>query len=91
MPESRTHLLPKVAAHADLLSTSFVVEVVFGWPGLGALLLTAIFARDLHVYGREGLPCTRCGRTIVRTSFMNRSSYTCPRCQRRPRTRSSVP
>ncbi len=48
------------------------------------------FARDLHVYGREGLPCTRCGRTIVRTSFMNRSSYTCPRCQRRPRTRSSA-
>jgi peptide/nickel transport system permease protein len=34
---------------AGLLSTSFVVEVVFGWPGLGALLLTAIFARDLHV------------------------------------------
>ncbi len=34
---------------AGLLSTAFVVEVVFGWPGLGPLLLAAIFARDLHV------------------------------------------
>jgi len=34
---------------AGLLSTSFVVEVVFGWPGFGPMLLTAIFARDLHV------------------------------------------
>jgi peptide/nickel transport system permease protein len=32
-----------------LLSTSFVVEIVFGWPGMGALLLDAIFTRDLHV------------------------------------------
>ena len=49
------------------------------------------FSRDLHAYGREGRPCHRCGRPIVRSAFMNRSSYTCPRCQRRPRTRSSAP
>lgn len=43
------------------------------------------FARDLEAYGREGGPCTRCGAPIVRATFMNRSSYFCPRCQRLPR------
>jgi len=45
------------------------------------------FDRSLHVYGRDGLPCDRCGTPIVRVSFMNRSSYFCPVCQRRPRVR----
>ena len=43
------------------------------------------FDRSLQAYGREGLPCGRCGTPIVRVSFMNRSSYFCPRCQPRPR------
>ena len=45
------------------------------------------FGRALAVYGREGLPCLRCGRPIVREAFMNRSSFRCPGCQRRPRRR----
>lgn len=40
------------------------------------------FAHSLRAYGRAGLPCERCGRPIVRASFMNRSSHFCPRCQR---------
>ena len=43
------------------------------------------FDRSLHAYGRDGDPCDRCGRPIVREPFMNRSSYRCPTCQRRPR------
>ena len=43
------------------------------------------FDRSLEVYGQEGLPCGRCGTPVVRTRFMNRSSYWCPRCQPRPR------
>jgi formamidopyrimidine-DNA glycosylase len=43
------------------------------------------FDRALNVYGREGLPCHRCGAPIRREPFMNRSSYSCPRCQPRPR------
>ncbi len=43
------------------------------------------FERGLNVYGREGLPCKRCGAPIRRESFMNRSSFSCPRCQPRPR------
>lgn len=47
------------------------------------------FDRSLEVYGREGEPCSRCGSPITRAKFMNRSSYFCPACQRRPRRRSS--
>jgi formamidopyrimidine-DNA glycosylase len=45
------------------------------------------FERSLAVYGREDQPCRRCGAAIRREKFMNRSSYSCPRCQPRPRTR----
>jgi len=45
------------------------------------------FDRSLNVYGREGEPCRRCGTPIRRESFMNRSSYSCPHCQPRPRKR----
>ena len=43
------------------------------------------FDRALAVYGREDRPCPRCGTAIVRSAFMNRSSFWCPACQRRPR------
>ncbi|KAD4007162.1 bifunctional DNA-formamidopyrimidine glycosylase/DNA-(apurinic or apyrimidinic site) lyase [Arthrobacter yangruifuii] len=48
------------------------------------------FSRSLNAYGREGLPCPRCEELglhtlIRRDSFMNRSSYSCPVCQPRPR------
>ncbi|MEU6711807.1 bifunctional DNA-formamidopyrimidine glycosylase/DNA-(apurinic or apyrimidinic site) lyase [Nonomuraea sp. NPDC046802] len=43
------------------------------------------FERSLEAYGRRDLPCSRCGTAITREAFMNRSSYFCPRCQRRPR------
>jgi formamidopyrimidine-DNA glycosylase len=43
------------------------------------------FDRSLNAYGREGEPCSRCGRPIARMKWMNRSSYFCPSCQRPPR------
>ncbi len=43
------------------------------------------FERSLAVYGRTDQPCIRCGRPIRRDPFMNRSSFTCPTCQPRPR------
>lgn len=48
------------------------------------------FDRSLNAYGREGKECRRCaeaGRVsfLRRDQFMNRSSYTCPVCQPRPR------
>ena len=43
------------------------------------------FDRSLAVYGREGEPCPRCGTPVRRDPFMNRSSYSCARCQPVPR------
>ncbi|PFG43715.1 DNA-(apurinic or apyrimidinic site) lyase [Isoptericola jiangsuensis] len=43
------------------------------------------FSRSLAAYGRAGEPCPRCGTPVRRDEFMNRSSFTCPRCQPRPR------
>jgi formamidopyrimidine-DNA glycosylase len=43
------------------------------------------FDRSLNAYGREGEPCPRCGTPIRRDAFMNRSSYSCPKCQSVPR------
>ena len=43
------------------------------------------FDRSLEVYGQAGYPCSRCGTPIRRDPFMNRSSFTCPSCQPRPR------
>ena len=45
------------------------------------------FDRSLAAYGQEGRPCRRCGTLIRREHFMNRSSFSCPRCQPRPRPR----
>ena len=47
--------------------------------------VSGLFERELHVYGREGQECHRCGTPIRRDAFMNRSSFTCPSCQPRPR------
>ncbi|MDQ6925032.1 MAG: formamidopyrimidine-DNA glycosylase [Candidatus Eremiobacteraeota bacterium] len=37
----------------------------------------------LAVYDREGEPCLRCGRAILRVVQSGRSTYYCPGCQRR--------
>ena len=34
---------------AGLLSGSFLIEIITGWPGLGPLFINAVFARDLHI------------------------------------------
>jgi formamidopyrimidine-DNA glycosylase len=48
------------------------------------------FDRSLNAYGRENQECRRCAAAGIvslmkREQFMNRSSYTCPVCQPRPR------
>jgi formamidopyrimidine-DNA glycosylase len=40
------------------------------------------FSHSLNAYGRQGEPCPRCGRPIVRETFMNRGSHFCAFCQR---------
>ena len=43
------------------------------------------YRRHLAAYGHEGDPCPRCGAAIERTVVGQRSSFSCPTCQPRPR------
>lgn len=45
----------------------------------------------LRVYGRVGQPCPVCGTTIRRIAAAGRSTYLCPRCQRRRQRRPRRP
>ncbi len=40
------------------------------------------FSKEWRVYGREGLPCPRCGALIRRRVDSGRSTFFCPQCQR---------
>jgi formamidopyrimidine-DNA glycosylase len=44
---------------------------------------SGFFEQRLNVYGLEGEPCMRCGGSIRRIAFANRSSHFCPKCQRK--------
>lgn len=39
------------------------------------------FQNHLHVYGKEGEPCERCGTEIVKIKVAQRGTHYCPRCQ----------
>lgn len=41
------------------------------------------YQAEAAVYGRQGLPCHRCGGAVRRIVQAQRSTYFCPRCQRR--------
>jgi formamidopyrimidine-DNA glycosylase len=45
--------------------------------------LSGAFQDQARVYGREGLPCTACGTRIRRVVMGQRSTFFCPKCQRR--------
>jgi formamidopyrimidine-DNA glycosylase len=86
-----TRTLPQARARELLEHASAVMREALGEGGTSfdALYVNVngsggYFDRALAVYGQDGRPCPRCGTAIVREPFMNRSSYRCPRCQRRP-------
>ncbi|KHL12023.1 formamidopyrimidine-DNA glycosylase [Mumia flava] len=81
---------PTIAVLLDAVREVMAAALEQGGTSFDALYVSVngesgYFSRSLEVYGREGEPCSRCGTAIRRDAFMNRSSYTCPRCQPRPR------
>ncbi|MDQ3988580.1 MAG: bifunctional DNA-formamidopyrimidine glycosylase/DNA-(apurinic or apyrimidinic site) lyase [Actinomycetota bacterium] len=81
-PQARTVL----AAAAEVMTEALAA----GGTSFDALYVnvngaSGYFDRSLAVYGQQGRPCPRCGTPVRRESFMNRSSFTCPRCQPSPR------
>ena len=45
--------------------------------------MSGAFQHEAHVYGREGLPCVSCGGRVRRVVMGQRSTFFCPKCQRR--------
>ena len=87
-----TETLPRTTARALLGHVRDVLHesLAQGGTSFDALYVSTegvsgLFERSLHAYGRVEQPCDRCGTPIRRDAFMNRSSFSCPRCQPRPR------
>jgi len=83
---ARPEITRLVAAVRDVMTTALAA----GGTSFDGLYVdvngeSGYFDRSLAVYGQEGRPCLRCGTPVRRDPFMNRSAYTCPRCQPRPR------
>ena len=86
---------PRVAAVLDHATDVMREALDQGGTSFDALYVnvngaSGYFDRSLAAYGQAGRPCRRCGTPIRREQFMNRSSYSCPRCQPRPRLRASA-
>jgi formamidopyrimidine-DNA glycosylase len=82
---------PKLASILDHAAAVMTDALGHGGTSFDSLYInvkgeSGYFDRSLDAYGREGLPCHRCGAVMRRDKFMTRSSYYCPRCQPRPRS-----
>jgi len=84
-----TASLSRVKARLLLAEVREVLEKALGEGGtsfdaqyLNVNGQSGYFSHSLNAYGQQGEPCPRCGRPIVRESFMNRGSHFCPWCQR---------
>ncbi|GAB2935405.1 bifunctional DNA-formamidopyrimidine glycosylase/DNA-(apurinic or apyrimidinic site) lyase [Nonomuraea fastidiosa] len=87
---TQTLTRPKIAELVSAVRTVMSAALEQGGTSFDSLYVnvngeSGYFERSLEVYGRRDQPCSRCGTPIRRDPFMNRSSYSCPRCQRRPR------
>ncbi|MFP5022921.1 bifunctional DNA-formamidopyrimidine glycosylase/DNA-(apurinic or apyrimidinic site) lyase [Pseudonocardia phyllosphaerae] len=87
-----TETLTRAQGHAvlDAATTVMTEALSQGGTSFDALYVnvngaSGYFDRSLNVYGQADRACRRCGTPIRRDQFMNRSSYYCPHCQRRPR------
>ena len=83
---------PRIAAVLDAAAQVMREALDQGGTSFDALYVnvngaSGYFDRSLAAYGQAGRPCPRCGTPIRREQFMNRSSFSCPRCQPRPRPR----
>jgi formamidopyrimidine-DNA glycosylase len=96
--ERPTEKLTRAQGRAVLAAATEVMDeaLAAGGTSFDALYVnvngaSGYFDRALAVYGQADRPCRRCGTPIRRDAFMNRSSYSCPRCQPRPRPRHPHP
>jgi formamidopyrimidine-DNA glycosylase len=72
----RTALEDGLAAGGATIDDFRHVDGVEGW-----------FQLDFQVHRRAGLPCPACGAPVVKRVVAGRGTYSCDRCQPRPRAR----
>jgi formamidopyrimidine-DNA glycosylase len=76
-------------AEIKRLYQGIITSIELALPTGGARILNTKAQPDVgefpFVHGREGLPCPRCGTTIIKTRVNNRGTYLCPKCQRLPK------
>ena len=72
------------------LYDGIVTTMEYAVPIGGAHILNTKAQPDVgefpFVHGREGMPCPRCGTTIIKTRVNTRGTYLCPKCQRMPKS-----
>jgi formamidopyrimidine-DNA glycosylase len=83
---------PEIARLLDAVTGVLTEALKAGGTSFDAMYVnvngeSGYFDRSLNAYGRGDEPCPRCGSPIRRDAFMNRSSYSCPKCQPRPRVK----
>ena len=90
--ERPTERLTRAQGRAVLTAAAEVMDAALaaGGTSFDALYVnvngnSGYFDRSLDAYGQADRPCRRCGTPIRRESFMNRGSFSCPRCQPAPR------
>ncbi|WP_203642760.1 bifunctional DNA-formamidopyrimidine glycosylase/DNA-(apurinic or apyrimidinic site) lyase [Levilactobacillus andaensis] len=79
-------------AQLETLRQSIIEEMALAIQGHGTTVhsfSTAFgeagqFQNHLHVYGREGEPCERCGTEIEKIKVAQRGTHFCPKCQPLP-------
>ena len=78
-----------VTAAVDILQRAIAAGGTTIADFLGASGHPGYFQLQLHVYGRKGLPCPSCGRSIDKIQLAGRSTYACSSCQIAPRPRAN--
>jgi formamidopyrimidine-DNA glycosylase len=90
-PAAPANSLSEAKRKAIIAEIPWVLEQGIGQGGVKIVHSIAYPIDDFPaIHGREGLPCIRCGGTILKTRVGARGTYYCPNCQRMPRASSSA-
>jgi formamidopyrimidine-DNA glycosylase len=86
-PAMPAHLLTPEQAHALVKQCKLILKQAIAQGGTTLKDFTnskgkpGYFSQQLHVYGREGLACSRCQSTLESIRLGQRSSVFCSKCQ----------
>jgi formamidopyrimidine-DNA glycosylase len=87
-PETESHLLSayKVSALYHAIRQTLQDAVSMGGSSIKSYVNgqgeMGMFQQQLKAYGRQGHPCLRCQKLLVKTTVGGRGTHYCPRCQK---------